>query len=71
MIQVDPNGVAAEKGVQQGDVILDVGGKEVATAEDLTSAVSDARKSGKRSILMRVKSADGTRYVALPITAQC
>ncbi|MGE0853518.1 MAG: Do family serine endopeptidase [Hyphomicrobiaceae bacterium] len=70
VIQVDPNGVAAEKGVQQGDVILDVGGKEVATAEDLTSAVSDARKSGKRSILMRVKSADGTRYVALPITAQ-
>ena len=31
MIEVDPSGPAAERGVKTGDVILDVGGKAVQT----------------------------------------
>ena len=67
VVNVDPSGVAADKGLQQGDVILDAGGKTVSTPNDVSTAVSDARKAGKHSILMRVKSAEATRYVALPI----
>jgi serine protease Do len=67
---VDPNGIAAEKGLRQGDVILDAGGKAVAEPSDVSKAVSDARKAGKHSILMRVQTADATRYVALPINEQ-
>jgi serine protease Do len=70
VVGVDPNGVAAEKGLQQGDVILDAAGKTVTAPADLTAAVSEARKAGKRSILMRVRSADASRYVALPLEAQ-
>jgi hypothetical protein len=29
--------------------------------------LSDLRKAGKHSVLMRIKSEQGTRYVALPV----
>jgi len=64
---VDPEGPAAEHGVQSGDVILDVGGKSVGNAGELRSALSEAKSSGKHSVLMRIKSADSTRYLAMPI----
>ena len=67
IVNVDPSGVAADKGLQQGDIILDAGGKAVSTPNDVSAALSDARKAGKHSILMRVKNAEATRYVALPI----
>jgi serine protease Do len=67
VVGVDPDGPAAEHGFQTGDVILDVGGKTVANAADVRRAMSEARAGGKHDVLMRVKTADGTRFVALPI----
>jgi serine protease Do len=67
VVNVDPSGVAADKGLQQGDVILDAGGKAVSTPNEVSTAVEAARKAGKHTILMRVRGADATRYVALPI----
>src|ERR1700742_3349778 len=64
---VDPDGPAAEHGVQSGDVILDVGGKSVGNPGELRSALSEAKSAGKHSVLMRIKSADNTRYLAMPI----
>ena len=63
--EVDPNGIASDQGVKTGDVILEVGGKKVANPSDVRSALRDAQKEGKRTILMRVKSGDATRFVAL------
>jgi serine protease Do len=63
--KVDPNGVASEHGFQTGDVILEVGGKKVAHPADVRSALNEAQKDGKRSVLMRVKSGDATKFVAL------
>jgi serine protease Do len=62
---VDPNGVASEQGFQTGDVILEVGGKKVANASDVHSVLNDAQKDGKRTVLLRVKSGDATKFVAL------
>jgi serine protease Do len=64
---VDPNGVAADHGFQVGDIILDVGGKAVSKPADVTKQVSDARKEGKHALLFRLKSGEGTRFVALPL----
>ena len=65
--QVEPNGLAAEHGLKTGDVILDVGGKKVASASDVRNAMVEAKKDGKRSVLMRLKSQDATRFVAIPV----
>jgi serine protease Do len=64
--QVDPNGTASDR-FQTGDVILDVNGKQVSSAADVRKAVSDAESGGKHSVLMRVKSNQGTRFVAVPL----
>jgi serine protease Do len=64
---VDPNGVAADHGFQVGDVILDVGGKLVTNPADVRKQLADARKEGKHALLFRVKSGEGTRFVALPL----
>jgi len=64
---VDPDGPAAERGFKVGDVILEIGGKQVSTPGDVRKALTDARSTGKRTVLMRVKSDQGVRFVALPI----
>jgi len=63
---VDPNSNAATRGVKQGDVILEVAGKSVASPGDISEAVKAARADNKNSVLMRVRSAEGSRYVAIP-----
>jgi serine protease Do len=62
--QVDPDGIAGDR-FQTGDVILDVNGKAVSSPADVRKAVSDAQSGA--TVLMRVKSAQGTRFVAVPL----
>jgi serine protease Do len=64
---VDPEGPAAEHGFRNGDLILDVGGKSVSTPADVRKALADARSAGKRTVLMRVKSGNAMKFVALPV----
>ena len=64
---LDPNGSAADHGLEVGDVILDVGGKAVSNAGDVRKAVREAQTAGKHDVLMRLKSSDRTQFVALPI----
>ncbi len=65
--QVDPDGPAAAQGFRTGDVILDVGGKRVGSPDEVRKAIADARTGGKRTVLLRVKSGEGTRFVAVPL----
>jgi len=63
--EVDPEGVAAQKGFAVGDVILDVGGKPVSKPSDITTAFNAAKKDGQKALLIRVKTGDNIHYVAL------
>ena len=64
---VDASGVAADRGFSTGDVILEVAGKSVSTPAEVRTVIASARSEGKRSVLLRVKSGDNTRFVALPV----
>src|SRR5271169_6751993 len=64
---VDPNGPAAERGMQSGDIILDVAGKAVSNPADVTKELADLHKAGKHTVLMRVKSGNATKFVAVPL----
>ena len=44
---VDPDGPAAEHGMQTGDVILDVGGKTVSKPDDVRQELAAMQKAGK------------------------
>jgi serine protease Do len=67
--EVDPDGAAADKGMKQGDVILEVAGKSVTRPADVVDAIDAAKSGGKKSVLVRVKSNDGEHYLTLPTRA--
>jgi serine protease Do len=64
---VDPNGRAAESGIQPGDVILEVGTKTVSKPRQVRDAVSQARSESKHAVLLRVRSGQNVHYVAIPV----
>jgi serine protease Do len=66
IVGVDPNGAAAEQGLAAGNVILDVAGKPVSTPEDVKSGIESAKSQGKKAVMMRIQTADGARFVAVP-----
>jgi serine protease Do len=63
---VDPNGPAAAAGVEAGNVILDVGGKPVASRDDVVKQLQEAKAQGRGNVLLRVKAGDATQFVAVP-----
>jgi serine protease Do len=62
--KVDPKSSAAEHGLKEGDVILEVAGTEVNDPAAASQALKDV--SGKK-VLMLVRGPDGQHYVALPV----
>jgi serine protease Do len=64
---IESSGIAADHGFSTGDVILEVAGKSVSTPADVRDSIASARTEGKRTVLLRVKSGDNTRFVALPV----
>lgn len=67
VLNVDPDGPAAGKGIRQGDVIVEVGGKAVSTPLDVAAGIKVARDEGKKALLMRIRSPEGTRFVAIAL----
>jgi serine protease Do len=65
---VDPNGQAAERGLQRGDVILEVGNAAVKDPAAVEKKLADAKASGLKAVLLRIRSGEQTRFVALPLS---
>jgi serine protease Do len=65
--EVDPKSAAADRGFKEGDVILEVAGKTVASANDVRDAITSAKNDNKNVVLMRVKSGSQSRFVAVPL----
>ena len=66
---VDPDSVAAERGLRTGDVILRVGREEVAAPADVVKAVKAAQQRGEDTVLMLIERQGASRFVALPVSA--
>jgi serine protease Do len=64
---VDPDGVAAQKGLRVGDVILEAGGHAVSQPTEISAVLADAKKEGRKAVLLRIKGSEGTRFVAIAI----
>ncbi|MBN9082278.1 MAG: serine peptidase [Rhizobiales bacterium 62-17] len=62
---VDPDGAGARMGLRSGDVILEAAGQPVTRPSEVSAALAAARKDGRKAVLLRVKSGDNTRFVAL------
>jgi serine protease Do len=65
---VEPGSAAAEKRLNAGDVIVEIGQQVVTTPADLQQRVDALKKEGKKTALLLVSSAEGElRFVALSL----
>jgi serine protease Do len=67
--EVRPDSVAANQGLQPGDVILRVGDRSVKGPRDVVEAVGAARKDGKAAIALQIEREGQRTFVALPLKA--
>ncbi len=65
--EVDPDGPAAEKGVQEGDVIMAIAGKPVRSPREVADAVKKAHAEGRKTVLVQLWRDGEPRFVAIPI----
>jgi len=64
IVNVDPDGLAASKGLASGDVIMEVAGKPVSSPSEVKADIAKAKQDGKKSVLMLIKTAEATHFVA-------
>jgi len=67
VVELDPDSIAAEKGIKVGDVILNAGGEDVSSPADIKKSIEVAGNEGRKAVLFRVRSGDQIRFVALPV----
>jgi serine protease Do len=67
VVDVAKDGPGAEKGLRPGDVIMEAAQEEVKNASQIAGKVADAKKSGRKSILLLVERAGDLRFVALRV----
>ena len=66
--RVDPNSPAADKRIQAGDVVVEVGQEPVAAPADVARRLEQLRKDGRKSALLLVSNAQGeVRFVAISL----
>jgi len=67
VVDVAKGSPAADKDLHPGDVILEVAQEEVKAASDVAHKIEDARKAGRKSVLLLVEHAGDLRFVALRV----
>ncbi|OYW57618.1 MAG: serine protease [Rhizobiales bacterium 17-65-6] len=68
ILEVERNSAAADKGLKQGQVVIEVGQEPVASPEDVRKRIDALKKAGRTHALLLVTDADGqNRYAALPL----
>lgn len=65
--QISPTSVLVGKALRVGDKISQIDSQTVDTPKAAKEVIKAAREKGKKAVLLRVESANGTRFVALPL----
>ena len=64
---VNPDGMAAQHGLEPGDMILDVNRSPVSRPSQVHQALADAKSQNKHDVLLKVKTRKRTVFVAIPL----
>ena len=67
VVSVERDSPAAERGIQPGDVIVEVGQEAVSNPADVQKRLETLKKDGKKSTLLLVTRADEQRFVPVTI----
>jgi len=67
VVGVEDGSEAAAKGLQVGDVILEVAGRPVSEPSDVTAGIEEVTGKQRKAVLLRVQSGERQRFVALSL----
>ena len=65
VVDVTKDSPAADKGLRAGDVIMEAAQEEIKSATQVAGKIDDAKKAGRKSILLLVERQGDLRFVAL------
>lgn len=66
--RVNSRSEARDKGIRSGDIIVEVSKKAVKKPEEISAAIAQAKKQGKKNILILLARGQELRYLTLPIS---
>jgi serine protease Do len=64
---IDPDSVAASKGIDVGDTILEVNNTAVASADEFENAINSVKSSGRNTALVKTERDGNVRFLGLPL----
>ncbi len=67
VIDIDAQGRGYENGIRRGDVIVEIAQRPTSTPEKVTTMFKNARKKGKKSLLVLLNSRGSLRFVAFKV----
>jgi serine protease Do len=67
IVKIDEGSSASEKGLQIGDLIMEIGQEEVSDSTDVARKVKEAITQGRKSVLLLLQGQSGLRFVAIRI----
>ena len=67
VIDTKSDGVAAEKGLRPGTVIVEVNQVKVKTPRDFSEALKRARKANQKSVLLLINEGGEVRFIGLKL----
>jgi serine protease Do len=65
VVDVAKDSPAAAKGLKPGDLIMEAGQEEVKSPGEVSSKIEEAKKSGRKSVLLLVERQGDLRFIAL------
>ena len=65
--EVNPDGIAADKGFAVGDTILQVDNKDIASAQDFEAAIAGVKSTGSSTALIKAERDGNVRFLGLPL----
>lgn len=68
VVDVDPAGPAAAKGLRPGDVVTRLGQSEIASLGDLTDGLESAKEEGRKTALLLIEREGNSRFVGFDLS---
>jgi serine protease Do len=65
VVSVGKDGPAADKGLKPGDVIMEAAQEEVKSTGEVAGKIDEAKRAGRKSILLLVERQGDLRFIAL------